>query len=246
MKNGDIPLKTRAMSFKHPLLTKFESVPTGAISFLLKLLAVLLPYGICWGVASAISFLWPEVSSTFLLLAIVIVGFGGGVFVTYRLALGRMVRLELIDAKALNEVDDPDRYVGLSYLESISVSRKDSSWDRGWLSFVEDHLCFHGYVSSFKLPIEFIRSIQVAQSRSLMTLSIPRVVIEWQHPEGTLETMILEARVGMSKKALTEMTHRIAHWLNLYCGGSTEGKSPKSDVDLLPMRSSEIHCDANP
>jgi hypothetical protein len=146
------------------------------------------------------------------------------------------------DQKALGRDDDEERYTGVSFTSAVvlvgtAISDLDTSLDRGWVRWEGGYLCFRGYGPGVRLPAEMIDSVRVVPPRRLLTLWVPQAVVEWRHPDGTVEQFCLEARLGRSFRGLRVEAERLCEFLE---SGLRKALAESPDLPCateLPMRS---------
>jgi hypothetical protein len=158
------------------------------------------------------------------------------------LTLGEMARQCREDATNLGTPQPDERYVGVSYAATLalvqtSASDVDSAMDRGWIRLQGVDLCFRGYGMCFDLPASLVEAIEVAPTRSWIVAWLPRVVIRWRHPAGTVEHLWLEARVARNRRDLKAEIERLGAWLQEGLERGLAESGTRSAESELPLRS---------
>jgi hypothetical protein len=198
-----------------PLMQPFREVKHTYHRFGLALLALLaamllpsVPAFILWR-------LHPEWSYGLPGLAIVLptgVAFVWSIFRTARTVDARQWRWTVNqDAVALGETPNLDRHVGVSYLNAMARLSANWAWDRGFLSIRDGMLVFHGFASSFELPLDLIQGVSLPWSAYIG--GPPAVVLEWLHPDGEKEWIVFHIVLDASRKATEKRARVLVEWI---------------------------------
>lgn len=234
---GPEVLSRRYVSAGDPRVALFRGTPGLPARSRRRELAFKVFAGALTGIAVALmpkwGFVWLQALEAGILTACLYL-----LFLPARTQISRSQYRQLLgeDEAALGEPRPNERYVGVSYSSALVFVGQDSSWDRGWLRWEGACLCIRGHGPAFSLPAALICNADVAWSERS---SLPRIVVNWQHPDGTDERIVLEVRTARTDREQRTECQSLMNWIN---AGVPLRKEPcmATDSGPLPCRSTDF------